>query len=306
MAEERLDVFLFPELKEVENKLGRKTPESLLIWMRDAAHCGGGCSSVVDRGDRSAALSASFSDRISSLKQEMRRLRSADVSILRQLLAVHEGVEAMRWLTEERGALVSRGSSSTGSLSSLVTVEERGPPATPCRESPSPTCPQDVTGTTGEEAAGHRSPHTDNDDDDAVNTESTEVGPPGPSQSKFEVASSNAADGLTGAVLQKCQPQDLDAGPLQDIEAGAGTITRALLRSRKKRREVKGDTSSFTLTQASGETQAERSRPVESLKASQNNVKEEEEEGALNRETVLLGYDAQWCWVESEDDVTFL
>lgn len=71
MAEERLDVFLFPELKEVENKLGRKTPESLLIWMRDAAHCGGGCSSVVDRGDRSAALSASFSDRISSLKQEM-------------------------------------------------------------------------------------------------------------------------------------------------------------------------------------------------------------------------------------------
>lgn len=62
-----------------------------------------------------------------------RRLRSADVSILRQLLAVHEGVEAMRWLTEERGALVSRGSSSTGSLSSLVTVEERGPPATPCR-----------------------------------------------------------------------------------------------------------------------------------------------------------------------------
>lgn len=23
-------------------------------------------------------------------------------------------------------------------------------------------------------------------------------------------------------------------------------------------------------------------------------------------EAVLLGYDAQWCWVESQDDVTFL
>lgn len=25
-----------------------------------------------------------------------------------------------------------------------------------------------------------------------------------------------------------------------------------------------------------------------------------------NNEAVLLGYDAQWCWVESQDDVTFL
>lgn len=29
-------------------------------------------------------------------------------------------------------------------------------------------------------------------------------------------------------------------------------------------------------------------------------------EAADDNEAVLLGYDAQWCWVESQDDVTFL
>ena len=64
-----------------------------------------------------------------------RWLRSADVRILRQLVAVHEGIEAMRWLMEERDALASRGSSLTGSLSSLVTVEEHGSSMSPCRYS---------------------------------------------------------------------------------------------------------------------------------------------------------------------------
>lgn len=50
-------------------------------------------------------------------------LRSADVRILRQLVAVHEGIEAMRWLMEERDAL-------TGSLSSLV---GHGTPMSPFR-----------------------------------------------------------------------------------------------------------------------------------------------------------------------------
>ncbi len=64
-----------------------------------------------------------------------RWLRSADVRILRQLVAVHEGIEAMRWLMEERDALASRGSSLTGSMSSLVTVEEHGPSMSPYRYS---------------------------------------------------------------------------------------------------------------------------------------------------------------------------
>ena len=71
MAEESLSDS-FPELKEVENKLGRKTPESLLIWMRDVVDCGDGWTSdEVDRGEQGSAFSGGFSDKISSLRQEM-------------------------------------------------------------------------------------------------------------------------------------------------------------------------------------------------------------------------------------------
>ncbi|XP_068593994.1 leucine rich adaptor protein 1-like [Cebidichthys violaceus] len=234
----------FPDLTEVENKVGMKTPESLLIWMRDAADCEDGWrSDVVDRGDRSSAFSDSFSDKISSLKQEMRWLRSADVKILRQLVAVHEGIEAMRWLMEERGALASRGSSLTSSLSSLVTVEEHGLSMSPCRESQSPT--QDLTENSGEESADHP-PHADDGESnhksyfDTPIQESTEERPPSPSTFKFE----------------------------------------------------------------SGETQTEH-QTQESFRALQHNTMEEEE-SAPNRDSALLGYDAQWCWVESQDDVTFL
>ncbi|XP_060939635.1 leucine rich adaptor protein 1-like [Limanda limanda] len=290
----------FPEMREVENKVGRKTPESLLMWMREAADCGDGCRcDEGDKGDHSSAFSGSFSDRISCLKQEMRKLRSADVKILRQLLAVHEGIEAMRWLMEERGSLVSGGGSLTGSLSSLVTIEEHGPSVTPCRESQSPTFPQDLTETTGEDYAGHRSQHDDGDSFhksylDVQSPESGGVRSPSPSNSEFEP--NPAANGLVSASLQKSQTHDVDT-------AEDGTIKRALLRSRKARKEVKADISGFT--QESGEIQTERRPPQESFRASQNEVMEEQE-SASTADTVLLGYDARWCWVESQDDVTFL
>lgn len=62
----------FPYLKELENKIGRKTPQSLLIWVRDAADCEDGwrCDEV-DRRDRSSAFNGSFSEKRSTLKREM-------------------------------------------------------------------------------------------------------------------------------------------------------------------------------------------------------------------------------------------
>lgn len=76
MEEDNVNNDSFPELRELENKVGRKTPESLLIWMRDAADCEGDWrGDVVDRAaERSSACSDSFSDKISSLKQEMVRI----------------------------------------------------------------------------------------------------------------------------------------------------------------------------------------------------------------------------------------
>ncbi|KAE8293953.1 Leucine rich adaptor protein 1 Leucine repeat adapter protein 35A [Larimichthys crocea] len=49
----------------------------------------------------------------------MAHLRSVDVKILQQLLAVHEGIEAVKWLLEERSTLTSRCSSLTSSQYSL-------------------------------------------------------------------------------------------------------------------------------------------------------------------------------------------
>lgn len=46
-------------------------------------------------------------------------LRSVDVKILQQLLAVHEGIEAVKWLLEERSTLTSHCSSLTSSQYSL-------------------------------------------------------------------------------------------------------------------------------------------------------------------------------------------
>ncbi|XP_041805645.1 uncharacterized protein LOC121615377 isoform X1 [Chelmon rostratus] len=234
-----------------------------------------------------------------------RWLRSADVRILRQLVAVHEGIEAMRWLMEERDALASRGSSLTGSLSSLVTVEEHGPSMSPCRESLSPT--QGLTETAGEESEDHL-PLTDHGDSNhnMLSPESTKTRPPSLSTSTFEgrhdQASSSPASGLVIANLLMSQPRDSDVAPLQDIKSGADTIRRALLRSNRARRAVKVDNDAEQSEGTRAETEVQTQ---ETFRASQNNTMEKEE-SAPNIETNLLGYDTQWCWVESQDDVTFL
>lgn len=175
------------------------------------------------------------------------------------------------------------------------------------RESLSPT--QDLTETTGEESEDHP-PHTDHGDSthkSYLSPEFTRASPPSPS-SKFEVncstqgrhdqASSSPANGLVSANLPKSQPQDLD------IKDGAKTIRRALLRSRRASRPVIVDNGSFALTKQSEETQTEH-QTQDGFRAFQNNTMEKEE-SPPNKDTILLGYDAQWCWVESQDDVTFL
>lgn len=69
MEEEILNDSL-PYLKELENKVGRKTPQSLLIWIKDAADGEDGCRSDGET-DSSSALNDNFSDKIRTLKQEM-------------------------------------------------------------------------------------------------------------------------------------------------------------------------------------------------------------------------------------------
>ncbi|KAM4011892.1 leucine rich adaptor protein 1, partial [Anomaloglossus baeobatrachus] len=51
-------------------------------------------------------------------------LRAIDVQILQQLLLVNEGIEAVKWILEEKGALTSRCSSLTSSQYSLAGSQE--------------------------------------------------------------------------------------------------------------------------------------------------------------------------------------
>ncbi|KAM8838943.1 leucine rich adaptor protein 1-like [Synchiropus picturatus] len=222
MAEEMFNDSVL-DLKELELKVGRKTPDCLLTWMKDATDC------PEERDD------SALSDKIHNLKQDMRALRCTDVRILRQLVAIHEGIEAVRWLVEERGALASHGSSLTGSLSSLVTVEEPGASVSPCRDSPSLTFLQDVT----EEESADQPPPAD--------VEHSHKSPAVSSTSR-----QNFTDPLQGALFR-----------------------------------------SLRVSHADG-----RDNPTEDNMA--------EHSGSLSKEALLLAYDAQWCWVESQDDVTYL
>ncbi|XP_051563160.1 leucine rich adaptor protein 1 [Myxocyprinus asiaticus] len=103
-----------PDLKDLEVKVGRKTPEGLLKWMREdhkiISHHQTESNETEKKG---------LDEKIRKLKLEMAHLRAADVKILNQLLALHEGIEAVKWLLEERGTLTSRCSSLTSSQYSL-------------------------------------------------------------------------------------------------------------------------------------------------------------------------------------------
>ncbi|KAM4552427.1 uncharacterized protein PAE49_015854 [Odontesthes bonariensis] len=317
MAEETLNDS-FPDLNELENKIGRKTPESLLIWMKEAADCEDGWrSDVLDGEDQNAAACDSLSDKINNLKQEMRWLRSADVRILRQLVAVHEGIEAMRWLMEDRATLTSSCSSLTGSLSSLATVDEHGPSTPPYRESPSPAFPQDWTEATTEERGNQRPPQTDSGDSShsaTLSSESSEARAPNPSPSNSVVSRSAhgghcqepvaPANSLVGSNEPKSEKQDWSATRFRNIKSGAETIRRVLLRSSRVRRGLKLDSGSCALSQEL-EKKNTAQPSEESATASQDNKNEEEQSSPVG-ENVLLSYDAQCCWVGTQDDVTYL
>lgn len=110
-----------PDLKDIEVKIGRKTPEGLLRWMREeATSLRGDVNKMTVAHDTSKDTGKrSLDEKIRKLRVEMAYLRSVDVKILQQLLAVHEGIEAVKWLLEERSTLTSRCSSLTSSQYSL-------------------------------------------------------------------------------------------------------------------------------------------------------------------------------------------
>ncbi|XP_015340535.1 leucine rich adaptor protein 1 [Marmota marmota marmota] len=109
--------FQTPDLRDVEGKVGRKTPEGLLRGLRGEWEPGtSGALLLPGATSRSPGLG----DKIMALRMELAYLRAIDVKILQQLVTLNEGIEAVRWLLEERGTLTSHCSSLTSSQYSLT------------------------------------------------------------------------------------------------------------------------------------------------------------------------------------------
>ncbi|KAB0389773.1 hypothetical protein E2I00_017375 [Balaenoptera physalus] len=147
-----------PDLRDIELKLGRKVPESLVRSLRgeepvpqerdrdpaggsSGGGGGGGCSSSSSSCSFPLSLSSSSSSSPTSgspppshsssalerletklhlLRQEMVNLRATDGRLMRQLLLINESIESIKWMIEEKATITSRGSSLSGSLCSLL------------------------------------------------------------------------------------------------------------------------------------------------------------------------------------------
>ncbi|XP_077357040.1 leucine rich adaptor protein 1-like [Festucalex cinctus] len=114
-----------PELKDLETKLGRKVPESLVRSLVV------GCKhdKLTLQSARPGHNSADF-DRLEGkilfLKQEMANLRAIDVKLMQQLMSINEGIESIRWAMDDKGDAVSQDGSLTSSLYSLSDSRDGG------------------------------------------------------------------------------------------------------------------------------------------------------------------------------------
>ncbi|XP_007944876.1 leucine rich adaptor protein 1 [Orycteropus afer afer] len=106
-----------PDLRDVEGKVGRKTPEGLLRGLRGEWEPGTAGALLLPGAP---STGHGLADKIVALRMELAYLRAIDVKILQQLVTLNEGIEGVRWLLEERGTLTSHCSSLTSSQYSLT------------------------------------------------------------------------------------------------------------------------------------------------------------------------------------------
>ncbi|CAL1591217.1 unnamed protein product [Knipowitschia caucasica] len=119
------DSSVLPELKDLETKLGRKVPDSLVRSLVGGKH-----HDKHDKTLRSAKFCAKSADfkrlegKMLLLKQEMANLRAIDVKLMQQLMTINEGIESIRWVMEDRAGVASQDGSLSGSLYSLTDSQD--------------------------------------------------------------------------------------------------------------------------------------------------------------------------------------
>lgn len=115
---------IVPDLKDIETKLGRKVPDSLIrSLVGGKRHEEHEKSAAPHLMNRKCCSNSSDLKRLESkmqfLKQEMALLRAIDVKLMQQLMSINEGIESIRWMMEDKGGAASQDGSLTGSLYSL-------------------------------------------------------------------------------------------------------------------------------------------------------------------------------------------
>ncbi|XP_066181022.1 leucine rich adaptor protein 1 [Sylvia atricapilla] len=113
------------DLRDLAGKVGRRPPAVLLRGLRaDTAPAPPAPPAPPATPAPARGAHPPLAERLRTLRLELAYLRAVDVKILQQLVVVNEGIEAVKWLLEERSTLTSRCSSLASSQYSLVESQE--------------------------------------------------------------------------------------------------------------------------------------------------------------------------------------
>uniref|UniRef100_A0A3Q1GL46 Leucine rich adaptor protein 1 n=1 Tax=Acanthochromis polyacanthus TaxID=80966 RepID=A0A3Q1GL46_9TELE len=216
-------------------------------------------------------------DQMSPFLSPQAHLRSVDVKILQQLLAVHEGIEAVKWLLEERSTLTSRCSSLTSSQYSLGEG-----PDTSWRGSWSSL--QDPNDKLDNISIGSYLDTLADDMDEYCPSSSESVISAGTGPNVGVRSGTGAGNGQDTPVWTKAPETDKGTIKANGVLEKPATQTGSPTRS--------------SLSEKLGTNQSPKLKPYKNGKIDLDTCK-------MNGK-MHLEYDAHWRWVQSQEDVTFL
>uniref|UniRef100_A0AAY5K115 Leucine rich adaptor protein 1 n=1 Tax=Esox lucius TaxID=8010 RepID=A0AAY5K115_ESOLU len=270
-----------PDLKDLEVKIGRKTPEGLLNWMREeaSAHRGDVKQKSLETKDLQITGRKSLDEKIRKLKVDMAHLRSVDVKILQQLLAVHEGIEACKWLLEERGTLTSRCSSLTSSQYSLG----EGPGGDSSWRGSWGSLHDPLNDKLDSISVGSYLDTLADDMDEYCPSSSESV------LCSIPLGTETHSRTGGGPEVPKVEPPIWTKQP----STSNGVLEKAV-----RQKGGSADTARACLAEKLGKSQSPILKPYKNGKI--------DLDGCKMNGKMHLEYDAHWRWVQSQDDVTFL
>ncbi|KAK7888993.1 hypothetical protein WMY93_024553 [Mugilogobius chulae] len=308
-----------PDLKDIEVKIGRKTPEGLLRWMREEATSVRGDANKMPVTHESGKETGvrSLDEKIRKLRIEMAYLRSADVKILQQLLAVHEGIEAVKWLLEERSTLTSRCSSLTSSQYSLG----EGPDTSwrgswSSLQDPNDKLDNISIGSYLDTLADDMDEYCPSSSDQSILcsstpqvSEATVAARTLPKSSAKAVENGAATSKPTAAIRPRMDsPKRVSSPPTWQKKTPDSSAKNSSIRLQSQLNKANGVMAAdknLTATGASGAS-PRHSNQSPSHKPYANGKIDTDSSCKQNGKNIHLEYDAHWRWVQSQEDVTFL